>query len=121
MDTLLLRYAIVSGYMNNQTEEGWQEMVEQILKYGVVVNVTGGQIAIQAETDGVSIGHVGCGLCEMEPGYCQTHYLDWKNNLPSTYIWGNINNPDITHVVCMSRSLESHRKESHEQSHTACI
>ncbi|MHA2277409.1 MAG: hypothetical protein ACXAC2_16655 [Candidatus Kariarchaeaceae archaeon] len=30
MDDLLARYNIVSNYLNNQTEEQWQKMLEQI-------------------------------------------------------------------------------------------
>jgi len=30
MNTILQRYEIVSRYMNNQTEEGWQQLLKDI-------------------------------------------------------------------------------------------
>jgi hypothetical protein len=39
-------------------------------------------------------------------------FVEWYDGVPRLIIWGDINDADPTHIIDMSKALESNRKEA---------
>ena len=68
------------------------------------------------DADSVSVGVEGCGLMEMDSGFDRVVYVEIWEGVPRVLIWGDINNPDPTHIIDLSQALETNRKAILESS-----
>ena len=68
-------------------------------------------ITVEAESNGISIGFQGCGLHEVAPGFEGCVYVEFYDGKPRVIVWGNINDPDPTHVIELDSALESNRQD----------
>jgi hypothetical protein len=66
------------------------------------------EISAKVVYDGVVVQHAGTG-CYDE--YYSPIVIEWYDGVPRIIIWADINDPDPTHVIDMSKALESNRHE----------
>lgn len=64
--------------------------------------------------DALAVSIPGCGLLEAEGG--EIVHIEVYDGVPRVLIWGDINDPDPTHVIDLSGALESNRKENADES-----
>lgn len=68
----------------------------------------------QRSDNALAVNIPGCGLMEAEGG--EIVYIEVYGGVPRVLIWGDINDPDPTHVIDLSGALESNRKENADES-----
>lgn len=111
------RRRLLQRYLDNQTPAGWQELVESILKQGVelrAVDAASGEsftCGVLLERNGLAVGMVGLGLCEMQTGFGHVIYCESYAGTPRLVVWPDINKQDGT-VIDLSGARESERKET---------
>lgn len=65
------------------------------------------EISVKVISEGVAIRHAGTGCYD---GDYPPIIIEWWDGVPRIVIWGDINDQDPTHVIDMSKALESNRK-----------
>ena len=67
------------------------------------------QISAKLSRDGIEIRHAATSCHE---GDYAPIFVQWMTVLLPAPIWGDINDADPTHIIDMSKALESNRKET---------
>ena len=67
------------------------------------------QISAKLSRDGIEIRHAATSCHE---GDYAPIFVEWYDGVPRIIIWGDINDADPTHIIDMSKALESNRKET---------
>lgn len=65
------------------------------------------EISAKVIRDGITIRHAGTGCYD---GDYDPIVIEWYDGVPRIIIWGDINDQDPTHIIDMSKALESARK-----------
>jgi len=65
------------------------------------------EISVDVISEGVAIRHAGTGCND---GDYPPIIVEWWDGVPRIVIWGDINDQDPTHIIDMSKALESNRK-----------
>jgi hypothetical protein len=66
------------------------------------------EISVEVIPEGVAIRHAGTGCND---GDYPPIIIEWWDGVPRIVIWGDINDQDPTHIIDMSKALESNRHE----------
>ena len=69
------------------------------------------EISAKTISDGVEIRHAGTGCHD---GDYPPIFVEWYDGVPRIIIWADINDPDPTHVIDMSKALESNRRTDND-------
>ena len=65
------------------------------------------EISVEVISEGVAIRHAGTGCND---GDYPPIIVEWWDGVPRIVIWGDINDQDPTHIIDMSKALESNRR-----------
>lgn len=70
------------------------------------------EISAEVIPDGIVIRHTGeLGTTSCYDGDYAPIVIEWYDGVPRIIIWADINDQDPTHVIDMSKALESNRHE----------
>lgn len=64
------------------------------------------EISAKVISDGITIRHAGTGCYD---GDYAPIVIEWYDGVPRIIIWADINDQDPTHIIDMSKALESSR------------
>jgi len=68
------------------------------------------EISVEVISEGIAIRHTGeLGTTSCYDGDYAPIIVEWWDGVPRIVIWGDINDQDPTHVIDMSKALESNR------------
>lgn len=70
------------------------------------------EISAKIISDGITIRHTGTGCYD---GDYAPIVIEWYDGVPRIIIWADINDQDPTHIIDMSKALESNRLEDKTQ------
>jgi hypothetical protein len=69
------------------------------------------EISAEVINEGIAIRHTGeLGTTSCYDGDYPPIIVEWWDGVPRIVIWGDINDQDPTHIIDMSKALESARK-----------
>jgi len=66
------------------------------------------EITAKLSRDGIEIRHTGTSCYD---GDYAPIFIEWYDGVPRIVIWADINDQDPTHVIDMSKALESNRHD----------
>jgi hypothetical protein len=71
------------------------------------------EISVEVINEGIAIRHTGkLGTTSCYDGDYAPIIIEWWDGVPRIIIWADINDQDPTHIIDMSKALESNRNET---------